>query len=110
MKLLFDQNLSPFLARRLADLYPDASHVSLVGLDRASDDAVWAHARINDCIVVTKDADFSDMSVVRGSPPKVIWLRLKNCTTDDVERTLRGGYPLISAFADDPTAGLLELL
>ena len=33
MKLLFDQNLSPCLARRLADLYPDSAHVSEVGLD-----------------------------------------------------------------------------
>ena len=38
MKLLFDQNLSPKLVHRLADLFPDSSHVQLVGLDRAGDD------------------------------------------------------------------------
>ncbi|MBI3980262.1 MAG: DUF5615 family PIN-like protein [Chloroflexi bacterium] len=37
MKLLVDQNLSPHLVRRLADLFPGSSHVSLVGLERASD-------------------------------------------------------------------------
>lgn len=36
MKLLFDQNLSPCLVTRLRDIYPNASHVSLLGLDRAN--------------------------------------------------------------------------
>ncbi|MBI3795645.1 MAG: DUF5615 family PIN-like protein [Deltaproteobacteria bacterium] len=40
MKLLFDQNLSPRLAARLADLYPASSHVYLLGLDRAPDHKV----------------------------------------------------------------------
>lgn len=54
MKLLFDQNVSRRLVGRLADLYPNSIHVSLVGLDRASDDAVWAYARKNEYIIVTK--------------------------------------------------------
>jgi predicted nuclease of predicted toxin-antitoxin system len=40
-KLLFDQNLSPRLVNRLADLYPDALQVAQVGLERATDLAVW---------------------------------------------------------------------
>jgi hypothetical protein len=32
MKLLLDQSLSPRLVQRLADLYPDSSHVFLLGL------------------------------------------------------------------------------
>jgi hypothetical protein len=34
---LLDHNLSPRLVERFADLYPDASHVALAGLERASD-------------------------------------------------------------------------
>ena len=37
MRLLFDHNLSPKLVRRLADLYPDSTHVTDAGLDRATD-------------------------------------------------------------------------
>jgi predicted nuclease of predicted toxin-antitoxin system len=81
MKLLFDHNLSPRLLTRLADIFPDASHVALVGLERASDEIVWAHAQAHGHIIVTKDADFSDFSVLRGFPPKVIWIRIGNCTT-----------------------------
>jgi len=76
MRLLFDHNLSPRLVRGLADRYSDTTHVFLVGLDRASDMAVWTYAQTNDYMIVTKDSDFSDVSVLRGFPPKVIWLRL----------------------------------
>jgi predicted nuclease of predicted toxin-antitoxin system len=37
MKLLLDNNLSPKLLPRLADLYPESSHVARLGLDRTSD-------------------------------------------------------------------------
>lgn len=73
MKLLFDHNLSPRLVSRPADRYPDASHTSLAGLDRATDIAVWLYAQAHAYTIVTKDADFSDASVLRGFPPKVIW-------------------------------------
>jgi predicted nuclease of predicted toxin-antitoxin system len=110
MKLLFDHNLSPRLVHRLADLYPASSHVFLIGLDRALDSAVWDYAQASDYTIVTKDADFNDVSVVRGFPPKVIWLRLGNCTTNDAERALRAGHLQITAFANDTTAGVLELI
>ena len=81
MKLLFDQNLSPKLVSALSDLYPASSHVQSEDLDCASDDAVWNHAETNGFAIVTKDEDFNNISVVRGCPPKVIWLQLGNCTT-----------------------------
>jgi predicted nuclease of predicted toxin-antitoxin system len=108
-RLLFDQQLSPCLVSRLSDLYPAASHVSLVGLDRASDEAVWAFAQANEFIIVTKDADFGDLGVLRGFPPQVIWLRLGNCTTAHVESTLRFHHPTIRAFSTERSAGVLML-
>src|SRR5262245_45605957 len=44
MKLLFDQNLAPKLATRLADLFPGSSHVQSASLDRATDDQVGIRA------------------------------------------------------------------
>ena len=109
MKLLFDQNLSPRLVDGLSDVYPDASHVSIVGLDAAYDDAVWTYARANNYIIVTKDADFGDLGVLRGFPPKVIWLRLGNCTTHQIEKSLRVHYVTVEAFCADPVVGILTL-
>ena len=89
MKLLLDQNLSPTLVNRLADLFPGSSHVQSAGLDRASDDQVWEHARLKGFAIVTKDEDYNNLSVVRGSPPKILWLQLGNCTTAQVEALFR---------------------
>jgi predicted nuclease of predicted toxin-antitoxin system len=109
MKLLFDHNLSPRLIARLVDLYPDVSHVSLVGLDRASDLEVWSYAASHDFVIVTKDADFDDMSLLRGFPPKVIWLRIGNCTTHQIETVLRHHHSLIVSFGSDAGVGVLVI-
>jgi predicted nuclease of predicted toxin-antitoxin system len=103
MKLLFDQNLSPTLTNRLADLFPDSSHVQYVRRDCANDDQVWEHARLNGFTIVSNDADFNNLSVVRGSPPKVIWLVLGNCTTAQVEAVFRARFADIDAFESDPS-------
>ena len=66
MKFLFDQNLSPHLVVRLADVFPDSQHVFQCGLDRASDSDIWTYAHDHECIIVTKDADFNELSALRG--------------------------------------------
>ena len=109
MKLLFDQNLSPQLASGLAALFPGSSHVQSLGLDCASDDEVWEHARLSGFAIVSKDEDYNNLSVVRGSPPKVIWLQLGNCTTAQVEAAFRARFADIEAFEQDPSVGTLVL-
>ncbi|HEU5441583.1 MAG TPA: DUF5615 family PIN-like protein [Ktedonobacterales bacterium] len=109
MKPLVDHNLSPRLVQRLADLYPDAGHVYLRGLDRASEADVWNYAKSHRYTFATKDSDFDGTSILRGSSPKVVWLRLGNCTTSQVEQTLRHAHDQIQVFVDDPAAGILEL-
>jgi len=98
MKLLFDQNLSPRIVIRLNDLFPGSDHVQSVGLACASDDEIWNFAKSHVFVIVTKDEDFNDLSVVRGSPPKVIWLQLGNCTTAQVEAVFRDRFADIQAF------------
>jgi predicted nuclease of predicted toxin-antitoxin system len=109
MKLLFDHNLSPQLVKRLSDVFPDANHVAPAGLAEASDVSVWLYARDHGCTIVTKDSDFSDLSVLRGSPPKVIWLRLGNCTTRQIEDALRRNHDEVVFFVSDPAATVLEI-
>jgi len=75
----------------------------------ASDDDVWNYARDNVCIIVTKDADFSERSLLRGFPPKVIWIRRGNCSTSDIESLFREHRDLIFAFDLDQQAAVLQL-
>ena len=109
MRLLFDQNLSPKLVTRLADLFPGSEHVDVLGLGAAPDEQVWEYAKANGLTVVSKDEDYSHLSVVRGSPPKVLWLLTGNCKTARVEELLRGRIGDVLAFEADPDSGVLAL-
>jgi len=109
VKLLFDQNLSPKLIRRLSDLYPNSDHLDLLRLGTAEDTLVWEHAKANGFVVVTKDADFADLSVLRGFPPKVVWIRRGNCSTANIEEILRDHNAEIEDLAADLTSGILTL-
>lgn len=109
MKLLLDNNLSPKLVEQLTDIFPDSGHVALLGLDRAADSVVWDTARARGYTLVSKDADFNELLTTKGFPPKVIWLRLGNCTTNDVEQALRKNHAAILEFDQEDTAGLLEI-
>jgi hypothetical protein len=46
VKLLFDENLSRRLSARLADLFPESSHVVLEGLTQNPDIVVWEYASL----------------------------------------------------------------
>lgn len=109
MKLLFDENLSPKLAHRPADLFPDSTHVRDVDLKTAADPLVWDHALKNEFVIVSKDEDMHDRSLLLGFPPKVVWVRLGNCSTSDVENLLRREFAAIKKFYEDDYASFLAL-
>lgn len=98
MKLLLDENLSPRLIEALADLFPGSVHVHDVGLGGVDDSTVWTYAKAHGFAIVSKDSDFAERSVLEGTPPKVIWIRLGNCSTSEVERLLRDAVEPILAF------------
>jgi predicted nuclease of predicted toxin-antitoxin system len=109
VKLLFDENLSHKLANRLAELFPDSVHVRDVGMKATDDPTVWDYAKENDFMIVSKDADMHDLSLVFGNPPKVVWVRLGNCTTTEVENLIRREFDVIEMFYEDDSVSLLEL-
>jgi predicted nuclease of predicted toxin-antitoxin system len=109
MKLLFDNQISPRLVDRLSDIFPAANHVYPLGFDQADDKEIWSYAKTHDYIIVAKDSDFNDLSVLHGFPPKVVWLRMGNCTTDAIETTLRNHQDDIKSLYTDLNAGVLTL-
>ncbi len=88
MKLLLDENLSRRIVPLLEPHSPGSTQVALVGLERASDLDIWRFARENDFCIVTRDADFYDLTLVHGIPPKVVWLRGANPTKTAVANIL----------------------
>lgn len=109
MKLLFDENLSPRLVRALSDVYAGSAHVYETGLHAVDDAAIWTFAANHGYMVVSKDADFYQRSLVFGAPPKVVWVRVGNGPTGQVARLLRENRDLILRFQADPETALLVL-
>jgi predicted nuclease of predicted toxin-antitoxin system len=109
MKLLFDHNLSPQLVNRLADLYPDSHHVFRLGMDQDNDRQIWEYAAQNDFTIVTRDSDYNDLSLLLGFPPKVIWIRRGNCSTQTIESILRTATTAIQEFHQAASIGVLTL-
>jgi predicted nuclease of predicted toxin-antitoxin system len=109
MKLLFDQNLSPRLPRLLDELYQGSIHVRDVGLRDADDREVWEYAKLHGFALVSKDSDFQARSLLYGSPPKFIWLRVGNCTVQSIEQMLRKHSASIHTFGRDSEKSHLML-
>ena len=109
MKLLFDQNISFRVLRLLSDCFADCCHVRSVGLNDCNDAKIWQYAKQNAFTVVTFDADFFDMSVLRGFPPKIVWLRTGNLTTSEIAERIILNYANIISFVDNSEQSCLEI-
>lgn len=109
MKLLFDQNLSPRLVTLLSAEFPGAFHVRNLGMAKSPDPVPWAYAAANGFAIVSKDADFQHRALLHGHPPKVIWIRLGNCSTVAVAALLRTHLAEILTFDADPSGAFLAL-
>lgn len=109
MKLLLDQNISRKLLKELNNLFPKSSHVCLLDLHQASDEEVWNYARDNGFVIVTRDSDFNERSLVYGYPPKVIWLRTGDTSTKNIKRLLVRHRQDILMFEKDRILGCLQI-
>ncbi len=109
MKLLFDQNLSEKLIRRLEDIFPNSRHVKREGMSESMDGIIWTYAQKHDFTIVSKDEDFVEISTVKGFPPNIIWLRCGNTSTAHIEAVLRENTQLIHSFEEENKTGILEL-
>ena len=89
MKLLFDQNLPARLVSSLSAQFPESVHVRPLGLAVATDLEIWQYARDRGFSIMSKDGDFSQLSLLHGAPPKVIWLRAGNASTSAIETFIR---------------------
>lgn len=109
MKLLYDNNLSHKLVARLNDIFPDSTHVMMENLDESEDQKIWFFAKEKGYTIITKDADYNEISVIKGFPPKIIWLTIGNCKIQDVERIIRNKTIVINDFYQNKNTGIIEI-
>lgn len=109
MKLLLDQNVSYRLINKLDTIFPGSTQVRIAGLEGAVDVVLWQFAKENDFAIVTKDSDFHELSLIRGFPPKVVWLKSGNTSSSHVLAVLLNNRDVILSFLKDTENGCLEL-
>ena len=76
---------------------------------QTSDTLIWLFAQQHGFIIVSKDADFHQLSLLFGHPLKLIFLRVGNCSTSRIVQLLRAHYIALSAFGVDQASSILVL-
>lgn len=109
MKLLLDENLSDRIVGQVLDLYPGSTHVKMLSLTNTDDLVIWNHAKANNFAIVSKDADFHQLSLVYGHPPKFIYLRIGNSPTSRIIEILRDNVDTILTFGISEVESTLVL-
>ena len=105
MKILIDKNLS----HKIKTVFEDSIHVSDLRLDRSDDDVIWVKAKFSNYAILTKDKDFITRLMRDGPPPKILWLRCGNVSTNEIVETLMGLLGEIESFLNDSNNSLLEI-
>ncbi len=72
-KLLLDENLSDKIVPKIIDLYPNSTHVKALGLTNTDDSIIWDYAKENDYVIVSKDSDFHQRSILYGLSINVVF-------------------------------------
>ncbi len=109
MKLLLDENLSDRIIHRIVDLYPNSEHVKTLGLINTDDAIIWEYAKTNGFVIVSKDSDFYQRSLLYGHPPKFIYLRIGNSPTSKIVQILRDNFDTIIQFENRESESILVL-
>lgn len=107
MKFLFDEDLSPRLVALGEDYWAGSAQIDSLGMRGASDAEIWAFARERGFTIVSKDDDFRSLALVRGPPPKVVWIQAGNASTARIAEILLSRLLELEAFHQDPVEALL---
>ncbi len=101
-KLLFDQNISHRIVDKLPDNFTECKQVCHVGLNDCDDNEIWHYALSENYTIVTFDSDFFEISLINGCPPKIIWLRTGNLSTNEILQKLITNSDSINVFLNNP--------
>ena len=94
MKIWIDAQLPPTLANWLTETFGlQASALRDLALRDAQDIEIFAAARAENVVIMTKDSDFIDLVCRLGSPPKILWLTCGNVTNRNLRQLLTATLP-----------------
>ena len=106
MKILLDQNISFRVVGLLIASFEKVDHVKMIGLTDASDKEIWDYALLNNYTIITFDSDFIEIATLRGTPPKIVWLRFGNSSNLKIANKLLLNAEAIKGFISDNDSGI----
>ncbi len=112
MKLFFDQNISYRIVKKVNEIFPESIHCSTAGLNGKPDLLLRKFCKENNFTIITFDSDFYEMANLYGHPPKIIWIRSGNKTTNEISNLLHKYESQIKDFIIDkesPNLACLEI-
>lgn len=109
MRLLLDENISWRCVKTISTLFEEVKHVKEISKTRMTDTDIWNYAEKHNFTILTNDADFSNLSILKGFPPKIIWLRFGNLPKDLFTNKILSKIDLINEFEKSDVSGVLEL-
>lgn len=109
MKLLLDENLSRRIVPFLQEAFPGSSQITLLGLETATDSEIWHYAKANGFVIVSRDSDFHERSLVAGHPPQIIWLKIPNRSKTVILNTLLEHHAQIEQAIDEEKRACIEI-
>lgn len=90
MTIWLDNHLSPLLAAWIGGEFGEPCvQVRDLGLARAQDREIFAAARVQARVFITKDSDFAELVSRLGPPPGIVLLTSGNTSTSHVRALLR---------------------
>ena len=109
MKLLFDENISYKILKKIGSDYNDSNHCNSIRPLLKNDFEIWEYARKNNFSIVTFDEDFEQLEMLYSFPPKIILLKFGNASTQFIADYFLSNYTLVQDFIASEKQGLLEL-
>lgn len=109
MKLLLDENISYRVLKSLLPVFPESIHVTKQESKVSEDLEIFEFAKANGFTILTFDEDFYDIQLLKGHPPKIIWLRFGNSSNLKVITRLTDNQEAIRLFLSNPDLGIIEI-
>jgi predicted nuclease of predicted toxin-antitoxin system len=109
VRLLLDENLSVRLVPALIDVFPGSDHVRTLQGTHVSDTALWELAGDGDYVLTTRDEDLIGTSVLRGTPPKILWLNTGHSRNAVIAALIKSHAVDIERFVADADLSFLAI-
>jgi predicted nuclease of predicted toxin-antitoxin system len=108
MRLIADENIS-WRLKRLIPQWAILPSNEISPHQRLSDLRIWQYAEANNYNILTFDEDFSELQNLLSFPPKIIWLRTGNLSTNEIASVLINLQNEIADFLKNDELGIYEI-